>query len=431
MRLFMRNKISTITTLIAISLIAISGCENAMDDDSLSIRSFEDQVGTRFFPVKSLSFETPDIYEVPINYSAGGKAIWGAIGRDDQGKLYLGASTKSGKDSTAFLYQYDPSSSTFEPQGDVVGQLKRLGLYQPGMGQNKLHSKFYQADDGYIYFTSFDEQGEDTDINPTWGGHLWRKKSNDKDWQHLLATEEALIAVNLSGKYVYVLGYWDHVLYQFNTQNQQVNRVVVGSVSDHVSRNFVVDPLAHAYVPKVTTSPSNEIQTFLNEYDTELKLVGSYPMPSYKNRKMAGHHGIVGYTSMESGNILFTTSDGGLYEINVFSTSEDKLSYKGMMHPEGKAYIPSLFPLDGKNLVAGVGRAAGKKSYDWIIYELKSRYAATYKLNTDDLMLPRFYGTLTKDNDGNFYLVGRRKKSEAGAGPLLAVIPAQSLWPSP
>jgi hypothetical protein len=117
----MRNNISAITTLIAISLIAISGCENAMDDDSLSIRSFEDQVGTRFFPVKSLSFETPDIYEVPINYSAGGKAIWGAIGRDDQGKLYLGASTKSGKDSTAFLYQYDPSSSTFEPQGDVVG----------------------------------------------------------------------------------------------------------------------------------------------------------------------------------------------------------------------------------------------------------------------------------------------------------------------
>ena len=146
---------------------------------------------------------------------------------------------------------------------------------------------------------------------------------------------------------------------------------------------------------------------------------------------MAGHHGIVGYTSMESGNILFTTSDGGLYEINVFSTSEDKLSYKGMMHPEGKAYIPSLFPLDGKNLIAGVGRVAGKKGYYWIIYELKSRYAATYKLNTDDIMRPLFYGTLTRDNDGNFYLVGGRKKNEGGTGPILAVIPVESLWPSP
>ena len=176
-------KISSFASAMAISLSVLSGCGKAVDNyDDSPIRGFENQVGTRFSRVDSVSFTTPDIREVPLNFTAGGNAIWGAIGRDDRGNLYLGASTRSGKESTAFLYQYDPKSSVFLPQGDVLAQLKRLGLYKPGMGQNKLHSKFYQADDNYIYFTSFDEQGEDAGINPTWGGHLWRKKDTDTDW---------------------------------------------------------------------------------------------------------------------------------------------------------------------------------------------------------------------------------------------------------
>ena len=283
MVLFTLIKNPGLASLVTVAMAVVGGCENTVDTyDNSPIRSFENQVGTRFTPINSFSFKTPEVREVPLNYDASANAIWGAIGRDDEGKLYLGASTHSGKESTAFLYQYDPKSSTFEPQGNVLGQLKKLGLHQPGMGQNKLHSKFYQADDNYIYFTSFDEQGEDTGVNPTWGGHLWRKKPNDNNWQHLLATPEALIAVNLARNYVYALGYWDHVLYQFNTQNEQVKRVEVGSVADHISRNFLVDPQGHAYVPKVTTNSAGEIQAYLNEYDTDLNLIGSYPLSSSK-----------------------------------------------------------------------------------------------------------------------------------------------------
>ena len=426
-------KFSGLTSSIAIALFLIVGCERSVVDyDGLPIRSFENQVGTRFNQIKSFSFQTPDLREIPLDYAPGTNAIWGAIGRDDQGKLYLGASTHAGEDRTAFLYQYDPVSSTLKPQGDVLGQLKRLGLYKPGMGQNKLHSKFYQADDNFLYFSSFDEQGEDTDINPTWGGHLWRKRVNNKNWQHLLATPEALIAVNIAGNYVYALGYWNHVLYQFNTHNQQVERVVVGSVANHISRNFLVDPQGHAYVPKVTTDPSGEVQAYLNEYDTKLNLIGAYPMPSYKATNMAKHHGIVGYTSMQDGNVIFTTSDGGLYELNVFSASNSKLMYRGMMHPEGNAYIPSLFPLDGENLIAGVGKTSRKSGYEWIIYELYSRFGVAYKLDTGYLQKLLLYGTLTKDNAGNFYLVGRGKHKNGGDfRPVLLEIPARSLWASP
>ena len=424
-------KIARALSITALPLTILGGCGKAAENyqQATPLRSFENQVGTRFTRVDSVSFTTPEIKEVPLNFTAGGKSIWGAIGRDDKGKIYLGASTSEGIESTAFLYQYDPKTSLVVPQGDVVTQLKRLGLHKPGMGQNKLHSKFYQADDGYMYFTSFDEQGEDTGKNPIWGGHLWRKKDADTQWEHLAATPEALIAVNLAGQYVYALGYWDHVLYQFNTRNQQLKRVVVGSVAKHVSRNFLVDPNGHAYVPSVATSREGEVQAFLNEYDIDLNLLGSYTMPSYQGKRMSGHHGIVGYTSMAGGNIVFTTSDGGLYELNAGSSTADKLTYLGMMHPEGSAYIPSLFPLDGKNLIAGVGRASSSKGYEWIIYELQSRFGATYELDTSNIGRSLLYGTSTRDDDGNFYLVGRSKaKSGKGSRPVVVQIPLRSLW---
>ena len=99
------------------------------------------------------------------------------------------------------------------------------------------------------------------------------------------------------------------------------------------------------------------------------------------------------------------------------------------MHPQGSAYIPSLFPLDGKNLVAGVGRASGNKGYEWLVYELQSKFTATYKLDTGNIGRSLLYGTSTKDDEGNFYLVGRSKKKDGeGSRPVLLVIPAKSVW---
>jgi hypothetical protein len=417
---------------ILLPLLLVAGCDRLAEDSrELPMRSFVDQVGTQFVEIDSYAFKGPDIREIPLNFSASTKAIWGAIGRSDQGKLYLGASAHKGSDSTALLYRYDPITSRFEAQGSVTEQLRRLGLFELGMGQNKLHSKFYQADDGYIYFSSFDEQGEGVGIHPTWGGHLWRKKDDEKVWEHLITTREALIAVNLSGQYVYALGYWGHLLYQYNTENGQVNRVAVGSVPNHVSRNFLVDPKGHAYVPAVSIAPSGEVSATLNEYDTGLNLVGSYSMPSYRSDDMKRHHGIIGYTSMASGNIVFTTSDGGLYELRVFATLAEKLDYKGMMHPEGDAYIPSLFPLDGGSLVVGVGRVPGRSHYEWIIYELQAEIAVTYKLDTGELQKLQLYGTSTRDDAGNFYLVGRSNTADGKSfRPVMLVIPLESLWPA-
>lgn len=393
------------------------------------MRSFEEQVGTRFFPFQREDFRAPILEQIPLHFPADADAIWGAIGRDDQGRIYIGASTRAGDNKTAYLAQYNPGSQSITYQGDVVKQLKKLGLHKPGMGQNKLHSKFYHADDGYIYFSSFDEQGEDTDRNPFWGGHLWRKLPDSTSWEHVLAAKEALIAVNLAGQYVYALGYWGHVLYQYNIYTDQILTVTVGSVADHISRNFLVDPRGHAYVPHVEMDSEHNLVAVLHEFNTALSLVGAYPLPSYTDGETGKHHGIIGYTSMKNGDIVFTTSDGGLYYLNVFSNAENKLDYKGMMHPDGEAYIASLFPLDGVNYIAGVARGAGKPDYEWINYDLNSQLGVAHPLHCvenssleafkNNNELPLIYGTSTKDDIGKLYLVGRGKNAESSNAPLL------------
>src|SRR5205814_2254891 len=49
----------------------------------------------------------------------------------------------------------------------------------------------------------------------------------------------------------YALGYFGHVLFRFDTNSREIRRVPIGSVSGHVSRNFVADYRGHAYVPRL------------------------------------------------------------------------------------------------------------------------------------------------------------------------------------
>ena len=405
-------------------ILLLAGCEKATEPNiDLPTRSFENRVGTVFTPLPVDLFKAPSIKEIQLPQRDSIDAIWGATGRDDEGYIYIGTSSHGGSYGSAFLYQYNPLTKEIVPQSDVVSQLKYNKVYRKGMRQNKLHSKFYQANDGYLYFSSFDEGGEAEGVNPTWGGNLWRKKPHDENWQHLLATEEALVGVNTNGRYVYALGYWDHVLYQFDTQTGEFNRVVVGSVKKHVSRNFIVDELGHAYVPQLKENDFNEIEAYLVEYDTHLNKVASYPMPSYQGDNINAHHGIVGYTSMKNGDIFFTTSEGSLLQIKPFVQGINKLNNRGLMHPDGEAYIASLFTFAGESYISGVGRIKGTNKYEWLIYEVNSGLAANYALNTDAYQGLLLYGSLTKNKAGDFVVVGwNKKQGTTGYQPILLTL---------
>lgn len=411
-----------LTTLLLLNILFLTACDSSKNaekglDPHIVLRHFDVKVGTKFTPLPPNPFKAPTVEEIPLTLASSvtnTNAIWGATGRDDTGNIYFGISThgideRVGSDSrTAYLYQYNPNTHTSVLQSDVITQLKRAGLYRSDMGQNKLHSKIYQANDGYLYFSSFDEAGEDEGINPTWGGHLWRKKPHLTEWEHVLSTEEALIAVNTNGRYVYTLGYWNHVLYQYDTHTAKVKRIVVGSVSTHVSRNFVVDENGHAFVPSLKENDYNEIEVYLNEYDTQLRLINQFPMPAYQATKIKHHHGIVGYTSMENGDIFFTTSEGRLYQIKLNTTGDHKLVSHGNMHASGKVYIPSLFTFSGQDFITGLANIEGK-GLNWLIFDIASATSIAKKINVEHLSSPGFWGTLTKDNNGNFYAGGWKK----------------------
>jgi len=408
---------------ILISILAIVGCDNLSEKQTeLPLRSFENRVGTVYSSYPENVLSVPTITEIKLNAPENVDAIWGATGRDDQGHIYIGASTHGGQSGSAYLYQYNPDSNTVVKQSDTVSELKRNNIYREGMRQNKLHSKFYQANDGYLYFSSFDEGEEAEGINPAWGGNLWRKLPNDKHWEHILATEEALVGINTNGRYIYALGYWGHVLYQYDTRSQKIKKVVVGSTQKHVSRNFIVDEKGHSYVPQLTVNDFNEIEVSLAEFNADLKKVGDYLLPSYQSDNFKNHHGIVGYTSMKNGDVYFTTADGGLYHVQPFNKPNEKVSYKGMMHPEDKASIASLFSVDGKSILVGVGRSKKKVNngkYEWITYETSINLSYSKDLPLANIKDPLLYGSVTRDNHGAFYVVGWQKANTAQYSPLL------------
>ncbi len=385
-----------------------------------NLRTQQDKLATVFTPVTSSHFKPPTIKPLTLPPGNDGAVIWGASGRDDKGNLYFGTSTYSNYNNTAFLYQRHKVSGDITPQSDVISQLKKAGYYKDGISQNKLHSKFYQADDGYIYFTSFDEKGESASrgILPTHGSHFWRKRPDDKDWEHLLATREALIALNTDGRYVYALGYWNHVLYQYDTLSRRFNRVTVGSIAGHISRNFVVSANGRVFVPKVESIPDGSKLVNLMEYDSDLNLLDAHPLEDYLTDNTYTDHGIVAYTNMKNGDIYFTTGKGGLYKISEGKNRKHEVTLVTLLQEiDGTGgYFPSLFSIDGRDFLVGMGKLDGSKHYSWFIHQVSTDTTVFYdvkELNNNFLL----YGSVTRDDEGNLYVVGVDRNDRAKHHP--------------
>ncbi len=293
----------------------------------------------------------------------------------------------------------------------------------------KIHSKIHPADDGYLYFASMDENGEKADGSayPTWGGHLWRMKPFASEWEHLLQTKEALIAVAGSGRFVYALGYFRHMLYQFDTQTRQVRKVEVGSVGGHISRNFLVDLKGHAYVPRIReVSDSSEAKprlvAELVEWDQNLQELQAVPLPDYEPTPDFDSHGILGWTFLADGDLLFTTSTGGLWRIHP-TESLAEITALGNFHPLGRSYPSALYTFDGTEHACGIAQNP-ERVYQWIVYDLKRRSSVAIELDKapfakhSHLLL---YGSNTRDDEGHGYLVGT---SDQGAVCFKIVFPS-------
>lgn len=355
-------------------------------------------------PVTERHFKKPQVESILLPSIGRTDVSWGSVGNDSQGNIYVGLAESYGEPRSAYLTKINATGRA-TVLGDVISELKRNGIGSANQSQGKIHSQIVPANDGYVYFSSFDEAGE-TDVRlPEYGGHLWRLNSASEQWEHLLATPQALIAVNTDGRYVYALGYWGHVVYQYDTQTGNVQKTEVGSIPGHVSRQFLVDGRGHVYVPKVSQSGINtEPEAVLVEYNQNMTPLTEYPLPDYHSQDMTRYRGIIAYTNMRNGDVYFTLGQGYLLQIQANESGAEKLINHGLFNPAGEANIPSLFTVDGEQFVMGVSRREGAEP-EWLIYERISGATVNYAMPALNDFL--FFGTEAKDAQGNFYLVGQ------------------------
>lgn len=392
-----------------------------------SVRSTALRFGTHFSKPDARFRSAPQLTEVPLPRLTGPHAIWGATGRDDAGNLYVGISAL-GDSRSAVLVQLPASGGDAAILGSVIEQLNLSGSVHDRESQAKIHSKICQANDGAIYFTSMDEDGEKDDGSqlPIWGSHLWRIRPGHPRWEHVLKTSDALIALGTTGRYVYALGYFNHMLYQFDTAKGTHRSMAVGSHRGHTSRNLLVDLREHVYVPRVENienpAPGDRAVTFVKEqpvksslveFDTDLKEVARWPLPDYNPTHDSSSHGIVGFATLQSGRIVFTTHSGALWCLTPAPHGPALLERLGWFHPDGSSYPSAIYCPTGSRFVCGLTRSAD--GHAWVVHDLENWTSRTVPLDSESDKLLRgatygVYGTNTLDEQGRGYLVGAGDK---------------------
>lgn len=361
----------------------------------------------------------PKVTRISLPPLPGAFAIWGATGQDSRGHIWLGVTAGT----SAHLLEHDPATGRTTDRGHVVGQLQQLGLLRPGEHQAKIHSKIVEGPDGCLYFASMDEEGENENGSqlPTWGGHLWRLRLSTGRWEHLGATPEALIAVAGGGRFIYALGYFEHVLYQYDTRTGQMRRLQIGSVDGHVSRNLLTDYRGHAYVPRlrvVRAARGRTIIVSLVEIGTDLREISETPVDSARYLEgddATGSHGIIALQPMADRSVFFTTHRGYLYRLvppapgpGLVKQGAATVTAVGWLHPHGPTYVPSLFTPDGtRTLFALAQTPAGP--YEWLTCsgDGTSCRAAPFEVSGLNLLKGTLlYGSATRDARGGHYVVG-------------------------
>lgn len=396
---------------------------------------FQAQAGSFFTASPDDPFRSPTVKQIALPTFAGNHAIWGATGRDERGHIWIGV-TSSEQVGSAHLMELDPETGQTTDHGNVIDELKRLGLDRPGEKQAKIHSKIYQSHDGFLYFASMDEEGEEEDGSrmPIWGGHLWRMRMSDGRWEHLAATPEALIAVGVGGNWVYALGYFGHVLYQFDTRTETIRSLHIDAVAGHVSRNFLVDNRGHTYVPRLRAAVADKANgppryvASLIECDPLMQEITETPLRHYHTENVIKSHGMTGLVYLANGSMVFSTHVGYLYRIDPGTDDAPATVHElGWFHSNGTAYAPALFTFAGQRYLAGVTKRATNE-HQWTVFDLVSETSTSSPLQVQPAEQPplenlKLYGSLTRDNQGRFYLVGQHQISDEKFPLLLQIQP--------
>jgi hypothetical protein len=349
----------------------------------------------------------------PIRLPAipGATAIWGATGADATGHIWLGVSIGSATDRSAHLVEYDPATDTAVDRGNVLEELKRVGLLRDGETQRTIQTRIVQVQD-FLYFASTDQQGQtDGDSTPpAFGGHLWRMRLSDRRWEHLLRTPEALVAVAASARDVYALGYFDHVLYRYDVVTGDAASCKVGKLSGHVSHNLFVDGRGDVHVPRLDRFGKSTLSASLVEFDGSLREIATLRMEHYLEADLQNSRGIVAFHPVGERDVVFATGAGRLYRLVVPQRGDSHLEDLGPYDTSFTREITTMFLDDAGRSVWGVVDSGQSGRVDLITRSLthpsSSLLPLPYGNHLEFPGRPRLYGSVTRDRQGWAYVVG-------------------------
>lgn len=373
-----------------------------------------ERTGSVFLAAPADPFAPPRAESVAVPPFFGATAIWGAIGRDHRGAVWTAASASGTPIPSAHLFEYLSGVRQLIPRGDVVSELQRLGVYRLGEGQSTISSRLVEGADGHLYFASHDDRGENPKLGipPTWGSYFWRLRMPERRWEKLFSAREALHAVASGGRKMYALGYYDHVLYQFDPRTADVRSVTLGSKEGHFTRQFFTDLRGHVYVPCVSDGAQNRPRIELVELGAELDELARTPIENYHEGAIGDAYGIVAFVYLADRSIVFSTELGYLYRVEPTGDGPAAVDPLGWLHPGGKAFASALFTLDGRRYLAGVTATAKYASpSEWVVLDLATAQRKASPLTVDRLPASawrdlKLYGSMTRDDVGGFYLGG-------------------------
>jgi len=408
-----RFKISVGLRVVLFLTIALACAQDSPANEN----GYAQLTGSVFFPEPTNPFSPPRVSELKLPDISGARSVWGATGRDTRGHIWIGVSM-SGSRTGAHLLEYDPGCDLWTNHGSVIDHLSR----SDGIGQMKIHSKIVQASDGWLYFASMDEEGENAQSStlPKNGGHLWRIFPGKKNWEHLFSVPEAIIAVSGVGRYIYALGYWDHVLFRYDTQTKQSRRITVGSSDGHVSRNFLADIRGHAFVPRIMKQVDGTCSAYLVEYDNQLNEIGETVLDYYLGKgSPEQNHGIVGIAYLPDHRMMFTTHLGQLYEITPNDSGPALVQAMGWIHPSGSVYAPGLYALGGNTWIGCITQRG--QTFEWVVFDSANptKPSQAFPIELGSLRSVLLYGSITTDDAGRIYAVGW---ASGGPRPLILQI---------
>ncbi|WP_395344648.1 hypothetical protein PN836_007755 [Ningiella sp. W23] len=392
-------------------LTSLIGCKDSKHEVFDNVDANSEQVSNERPPEVPVSyFKPPLLKQLPLVIDETGEMIWGAATADVDGNLFFAVSSYQQDNNSASLLKYIPDSALTIPRSDVITQLASEGNLDDDIIQDRIQGNMAMAEDGYLYFVSMDYKTETREKQSLYGGRLWRKLPQSTNWDLVLNSDASLATVHTHGQFVYTLGHWGHVLYQYNTQTQRSTNIPVGSVPGHYSRDFLVDASGSIFVPRIEKLQDGEINAVLVEIDESLGVADFHPLNHYWNGDGFGNHGIVSQTLMENGELYFVTSGGYLYKITQNEVGRNVVHELGLFDTQQtNMYISALYSPDNNSLLVGLGRSKEHDEYRWFIRELNTQTTVSYPIVEMPKQSLLLYGA-GKNEQGLPLIVGGDKR---------------------